>query len=804
MEDPATVVNDAPALQRTSFLRAFHPAGPWVLSAIHPEPPKQIETRTFMPDEADDAETWIERHNVDRNIYFSVNLPNRRLSKKASKTDIHSVPWLHVDIDARALNPSELEIEGRAAQHLAQEIDRIRLLVTERCPTLPPTVIIFSGGGYQVFWKLEKPIETGGRLEAAEEVARYNRQLLNILDGDTSAPNADRIMRLPGTTNWPDEKKRKRGRVVAQAEVYSFDPTRVYPLSRFQSAPAPKTAGVHAGGIPQLDTSNIVRLANVDELDKWKVPDRVKLIIVQGEDADNPKDGDNSRSAWLFDVLCQMARADVPDNVMFSVITDPDFKISESVLEKAPNHEKYAARQIQHAREEVEDPDLREMNEKHCVILDYGGQVRVATVRWDCVHKRNSLSVQRPAEFFARYAHVSKKVGKTDLNRGKWWFQHPLRRQKEALVYLPGEDTPNDLNLWQGFAVESRAGTKHESFLAHIRDIICAGIVAHHIYLISWMARAVQRPDLVGTTAIVLCGGRGTGKSFFAKHFGWLWGPHFIQVTDPKHLVGSSFNAHLFQCSVLFADEAYCTGDVRHEGTLKAVVTEEMNMIERKGVDAQPARNVVHLILASNGDWVVPAGPHERRFFVLDVSDARQQDNAYFGSIAADLEDGGYENLLHYLLNYDLSDFDVRKVPWTESLSDQIERGLSPAEELIHEALQTGQLPRWDMTDANGRVRVAARDFVPLAIRDRDPIGALRMSKSIGRTLSKIADPDKAQRTTGRRRHWLPKLGEARVRWKSRFGFEVTGPAGSWAHQGTEEPDGEPLEDPAGTVLPFP
>ena len=217
-----TPVKDAQATHALWFLGAFHPEGPWVLTAIHPET-GDIETRTFLTGEEGPAAEWIARKNEQHNVYFSVNSPGRRLSKKATREDIYVVPWLHADIDARAGEP------------LDQEIERIRLLLTERCPTLPPTVIIFSGGGYQAFWKLQEPIETGGHLEAAEDVARYNRQLVNALDGDITCPNADRIMRLPGTTNFPTPKKRARGRVPAQAEVYSFNEDLVYPLSKYLS-----------------------------------------------------------------------------------------------------------------------------------------------------------------------------------------------------------------------------------------------------------------------------------------------------------------------------------------------------------------------------------------------------------------------------------------------------------------------------------------------------------------------------------------------------------------------------------------
>jgi hypothetical protein len=96
-----------------------------------------------------------------------------------------------------------------------------------------------------------------------------------------------------------------------------------------------------------------------------------------------------------------------------------------------------------------------------------------------------------------------------------------------------------------------------------------------------------------------------------AAGFGSLWGRHFVTVSDAKHLVGA-FNAHLRDCVVLFGDEAFFAGDKKHESVLKTLITEESVVIEAKGVDAEVYPNYVHLILASNADWVVPAGHAER------------------------------------------------------------------------------------------------------------------------------------------------------------------------------------------------
>jgi hypothetical protein len=93
-------------------------------------------------------------------------------------------------------------------------------------------------------------------------------------------------------------------------------------------------------------------------------------------------------------------------------------------------------------------------------------------------------------------------------------------------------------------------------------------------------------------------------------------------------------------------------------------------------IDAMTEPNCVHLVLASNDDWVVPAGADERRFLVLDVGAAHTQDVAYFGSIVEHMEkNGGREALLHMLMNRDLSQFEVRTVAVTLTVILQVESG---------------------------------------------------------------------------------------------------------------------------------
>lgn len=670
------------------FLERWRLGGPWVLTAIRPDR-KAIDTRTF----ADPTKVlvWLETHQ-DRNIYFSVNPLLREVQKKAEREDVAEVAWLHVDIDPRV------------GEDPASEQERALRLLTEG--SLPegvpePTVVIFSGGGYQGFWRLQIPIPVNGDLSVAESAADYNRQLEYLFGGD-HCHNIDRIMRLPGTVNWPDAKKQKKGRRPVQAQLVWFTSTS-YPLSAFRPAPplqSPALGGpLGQGPGPRVGPGlgNVERLASVDDLDKWGVPERYKVVIVQGRHPEEEKVGDGSRSAWLWDALCGLVRAAVPDEVIFSIITDREFGISESVLDKGASAAAYARRQIGRAREEAINPWLRKLNERFAVIGNMGGRCRVIEEVYDAALKRTGLTRQTFEDFRNRWMHENIKIGEHPRTKepvyvsvGKYWLGSALRRQYDTLVFAPGEEVAGAYNLWQGFAVQSRPGDC-SLYLRHIEDNICSGHQKNYEYLLNWMARGVQKPGSPGEVAVVLRGGKGVGKSVFAKGYGRLLGRHFLHISNPSHLVGN-FNSHLRDVVVLFADEAFFAGDRKHASVLQTLITEEMITIEAKGVDAEAAPNYVHLIMASNSQHVIPAGGDERRYFVLDVGAGKQQDTAYFRAIAKQMENGGAEALLHFLLERDISEFDVRTSPKTEALAEQKLFSLTTEEEWWFRKLQDGVL----------------------------------------------------------------------------------------------------------------
>lgn len=669
------------------FLKKWNSAGPWALTSISTDK-KGVSTVTFQKGQEAEMSSWIEKYNGDRNLYFHVNTVKGNIKSKANKEEIHEAGWLHVDID-----PAE-------GQDIKEERIRALSSLTDRLPKgIPdPTVIVFSGGGYQAFWKLKTPFLVDGDITKAEEFELYNKRLEQIFGGD-HCHNVDRIMRLPGTVNVPDAKKRKKGRVEELSKLLQFTGN-VYDLSEFK-----KAQGVQAKSSPRdggdygqaLDIpGNVERIQDLSELDQWSVPDRVKVVVAQGLHPDQPKEKDNSRSAWVFDCACSLVRCGVPDHVIYSLFTDPDWGISSSVLELKGGADRYARRQIKRAKEWCEDPHLTQMNDRHAIIGNIGGKCRVIEEITDDILNRTRITLSSFEDLRNRYSHIQVEVGKTEKGApiksslGKYWLLHPMRRQYETMKFMPQGDQPGVYNLWRGFNVEPRPGDC-SLYLNHIKDNVCSGNESYYEYFIKWMARAVQTPASPGEVAIVLRGGKGAGKGTVAKIFGRLFGRHYLQVANPSHLVGN-FNAHLRDVIFLFADEAFFAGDKRHESVQKMLVTEDSIPIEAKGVDVESYPNYIHMMMAANDQHVVRASGDERRYFVLNVGEAHKQDSTYFAAMLKQMDDGGYEGLLYYLQSIDLSDFNVRKVPQTDALQEQKLLSMSVEEEWWYRKLQNGRV----------------------------------------------------------------------------------------------------------------
>jgi hypothetical protein len=201
----ATAANDADHLEfdgdaaRTLFagLDQIH------LVAILPDPPKgdQPTGKNFAQD-AEAAVAWAEKANGNGfNVYWTANYISPHLNKKPSKPDIKAARCAHCDVDP----PKDGSAWDKAGTIAAlQEHD------------LAPSIIIDSGNGVQPVWLFDEPSQNPMSIESINLGLREKF-------GEDGCYNIDRLLRVPGTINYPGAAKRSRGCVPCMASMVQPD-----------------------------------------------------------------------------------------------------------------------------------------------------------------------------------------------------------------------------------------------------------------------------------------------------------------------------------------------------------------------------------------------------------------------------------------------------------------------------------------------------------------------------------------------------------------------------------------------------
>jgi hypothetical protein len=357
---------------------------------------------------------------------------------------------------------------------------------------------------------------------------------------------------------------------------------------------------------------------------------------------------------------------------------------------------------------------LKEFNEKYFVVTQFGGKCRVC---WEEINPKTRaliLEDQDFAEFTKGYIHELIEVGSETRsigrknketvevpeykNKAEFWLHSPERRQYRRVRFAPNETLPPDIkNLWRGFQVEARQG-KIPRFLEHVFENICKAKQDRYDWLMRWEAWKARHPGLQNGTCPVLIGPEGIGKNVAIDAFAYLFGPHCFVATKPEHVTGH-FNAHMRACCLLIGNEALYAGNKRDSAVLKGLITDDVVVVEGKGVNAVMEENRVSVILISNEPWSVPAGIGARRFSVFDVSAKHKEDFDYFNAIALELGGArgtlpGYRALLYHLLHeVELKDFRPQQIILTDALVGQQAQSLRGAEALWHSVLFRGELP---------------------------------------------------------------------------------------------------------------
>ena len=187
------------------------------LRAIAPD--KGIKERIFTRS-MDDINSFVAR-NRSQNIYFAP-CTRRPGSATGKKEDVYEMVGLWADMDFKDYGQEP----GRAIDLAKGE--KVARKVLSEFP-IKPSIILKTGGGLQLLWLFHGP----ERIDV-EKIESRLRGICHQLKSDKAVAQSAAVLRLPFTTNFPNEKKLKDGGRTGSlpAFVESINDNRYY-LSDF-------------------------------------------------------------------------------------------------------------------------------------------------------------------------------------------------------------------------------------------------------------------------------------------------------------------------------------------------------------------------------------------------------------------------------------------------------------------------------------------------------------------------------------------------------------------------------------------
>ena len=310
-----------------------------------------------------------------------------------------------------------------------------------------------------------------------------------------------------------------------------------------------------------------------------------------------------------------------------------------------------------------------------------------------------------------------KKEEPVYANAYQFWSAHARRHIYKRIEFTSRELPPDTLNLFKGFGVKPRAGCC-DRILAHIHEVFCSGDATASdamLKLMAWQMQNVGKPSrvivIMKTTEHQAGKGLLLGETLLP-----IYGPSGFTPATTDQVLGR-FNDAIVGRVYIFLDEVMFSGDRRAADAIKRLATATSYGIEAKGLPIIQCPVGVNFWAATNHDTAAFIEEADARYWVLDVSESKVGDSAYFIALMREIENGGREALAHRLLNMDVTNFvPLRDTPKNnDAKQEMIRRSINPfdARKWLEECCISRQLIGSMLADDPAYAMYASSSFGP-------------------------------------------------------------------------------------------
>jgi Family of unknown function (DUF5906)/Primase C terminal 2 (PriCT-2) len=661
---------------------------------------------------SDAALATIRKAAADPSVIGVFASQGRMQARKRSAQNASAFRSMWLDLDAKDFQKPGEDIRA-VYERILHDLDAF--CAAAELPA--PSVLVWSGGGVHAFWLFDESIFKKQWEPLAHALrAAANQHGLPADLGVTT--DAARVLRVAGTYNRKPEYGQAREAIIIL-------PKNKAPPTRYKPTALEATLKKYVSALPtSARTSNVVQLPGFEkrppitgpsELSAGIEPDITEirsavLAIPQGQFA--REDGwmtvarALAHTAWLHPTLSEelWAILDEASRGAPRYHQDDNRQRWERYIREAPQSERpitlstvfHLARVAGWTGGSAQItckgnatlpggngtlPGNRmplqggvydratalALFNSHFFIAMVAGAAPIAQIQED-----GTIRYLAPKDFSLLVRNIIVRGASKPISGEKFWLAHPDRHQRK-IVFRPGSDVaPDEYNLWQGFGVTPVKGwNKQCRLLRHIFRVICRSDKTKFKYLMRWLAWAVQHPGERPETVIVLISrAQGTGKTTLSTVMRDIFGKHGRVISSKQRLL-SQFNADLETTCWVSGEEMLWSGDKGGADALKSVITGDTLTLEVKNGARWDVPNRLHIMMTTNHEHAVTAGVHERRHFVVEVSDEKAQQSDWFDPLHRDLADGGKEQFLWLLQNLRLGSWHPRRLPKTVEAAEQ-------------------------------------------------------------------------------------------------------------------------------------
>lgn len=251
-----------------------------------------------------------------------------------------------------------------------------------------------------------------------------------------------------------------------------------------------------------------------------------------------------------------------------------------------------------------------------------------------------------------------------------FWSGNARRHVYHEIAFTNKPVASDVMNLYTGLGVTPRAGDC-ELILEHYLEVISAGdekTYKNVLDLKAWQIQNIGQPSRI--IPVLKSTQHQVGKSLVMDRLmGRIYGASGFVTPKSDHVLGR-FNEALLGKAYVFLEEALFAGNHQARDELKGLCMMTGYPIEIKNLPIVTCPMAVNIWMASNHDNAAFIEEKDERYWVLNVSETRHGDHAYFSKLVESIENGGREAFAHYLLTRDVSNF----VPWRDINKDNAEK----------------------------------------------------------------------------------------------------------------------------------